>query len=154
MHADTCSYFPIPLFQATIRDFMQPDMEWCLLAQLQCLCWHEPLQLHCTDFFSFFFPFNKNLGWCWCGQHYIWWDNSTSHSSWEGLNKIGSSSQSSRYGNRSLLESFVSQWEFKLKGCKQKRMCQWTCLRGGGSQMLKARRSEFPQKVLLWVLCV
>lgn len=97
-----------------------------------------------------FLPFNKNLGWCWCGQHYIWWDNSASHSSWKGLNKIGSSSQSSRYGNKSLLETFLSQWQFKLEGCKQKIMWQWTCLMGGGSQMLKARRSEFPQKFLLW----
>lgn len=74
-------------------------------------------------FFSFL-PFNKTLGWCRCGQHYIWWDNSTSHSSWKGLHKIGSSSQSSRYGNRSLLETSLSQWQFKLKGCK----AEWTCL--------------------------
>lgn len=32
MHADSCSYFVIPSFQATSRDFMQPGMEGCLLA--------------------------------------------------------------------------------------------------------------------------
>lgn len=33
MQADSCSCFLILSFQATVRDFMQPGMEWCLLAQ-------------------------------------------------------------------------------------------------------------------------
>lgn len=111
---------------------------------------YADMSLYIVQISFFFLPFNKNLGWCRCGQHYIWWDNSTSHSSWKGLNKIGSSSQSSRYGKRSLLKTFLSQWQFTLEGWKQKTMYQWTCLMGGGSQMLKARRPEFPQKVLLW----
>lgn len=102
MHADSCSYFLIPSFQATIKSFYatRHGMVLTRTVAVFVLTWASAAALYR---FLFFLPFNKNLGWCRCGQHYIWWDNSTSHSSWKGLNKIGSSSQSSRYGNRSLL---------------------------------------------------
>lgn len=136
-HADCCGYFLIPSFQATIKSFYATRQEWCLLARSSV---YADMSL-CIVQISFFFPFNKNLGWCRCGQHYIWWDNSTSHSSWKGLNKIGSSSQSSRYGKRSLLKTFCSQWQFKLEGWKQKRMYQWTCLMGGGKSDVKSKKA-------------
>lgn len=110
LHADSCSYFLIPSLQTVIRESFNGNrhgvVHICTVAVFT-LTWVSAAVL-CRWVALFFLSFNKNVGWRRCGQHYIWWDNSSSHSGWKGLYKIGSCSQSSRYENRYLLEIFLS----------------------------------------------